>query len=72
MTQIVQGSLVMIGMNTNKPQVYWNGNQILGITTIHTMWEDDDIRITLKVTAMEDDLLLQLQAQGIKVKKVKQ
>lgn len=72
MTQIVQGSLVMIGMNTNKPQVYWNGNQILNITAIHAVWEEDDLRIALRVTAMEDELMLQLQAQGIKVKKEKQ
>lgn len=72
MTQIVQGSLVMIGMNTNKPQVYWNGNQILGITAIHAIWEEEDLRISLRVTAIEDELLAQLQTQGIKVKKEKQ
>lgn len=72
MTQIVQGSLVMIGLNTNEPKVYWNGKQIDNITAIHTVWEEDDLRVAFRVNSMEDSLLTELQVQGIKVKKEKQ
>lgn len=71
MTQIVQGSLVMIGLNTNRPLVYWNGNQITNIKAIHTMWEEDELRVALRVTDIAPELMLEIQAQGIKIKKEK-
>jgi hypothetical protein len=71
MTQIVQGSLVMIGLNTNKPTVYWNGNRIMNVKAIHTMWEDDELRVALRVTDIDPVLMQELQTQGIKIKKEK-
>jgi hypothetical protein len=71
MTQIVQGSLVMIGLNTSQPLVYWNGKQITNIKSIHTMWEEDELRVGLRVTDIDPELMLELQVQGIKIKKEK-
>ena len=37
--EAVQASLVMIGLNTLEPKVFWNGVQLFNIVDIATNWD---------------------------------
>ena len=66
-----QGSLVMVGLNTELPQVFFNGLRVPGITEIKIDWEHDEQRVKLKVNGVEDALYMQLVDAGVTVKKEK-
>ena len=68
MTQITQGSLTMVALNTDKPTVFWNGSAVPGITGIRVEWEDDEQKVKLKVTDMELGMLAEMTVAGIAVK----
>lgn len=65
------GSLVMIGLNTDAPQVFFNGIAVPGITEIKVDWEHDEQRVKLRVNGADDTLYMQLVEAGITVKKEK-
>ena len=67
MTQTTQASLTMVGLNTNAPQVFWNGAPVLHITSVRVDWEHDEQRIKLHVNAI-DPIHDELQAAGVMVK----
>jgi hypothetical protein len=62
-----QGSLVIVGANTEAPQVFWNGANVLGVTGV--IVENDLIhkRVVLKVR--EDPILAEMQAAGIIIRR---
>ena len=68
MIQTTQGSLVLVGMNTATPQVFWNGQLVPGVTGIHVDNETDINRVVLKVP--EDPIIAELKAAGITVRRV--
>jgi hypothetical protein len=69
MTQIAQGSLTMIGLNTPTPQVFWNGKLVEGIVSIRTDWESDEQRVTLKVNGTDDATYIALATAGVRIRK---
>ena len=66
--QITQTSLTMIGLNTNEPQVFWNGLKVDGIVGIAVDNDADSKRVVLKFN--EDPMLAEMQAAGITIKRV--
>lgn len=71
MTQTAQGALTIVGANTDKPQVFWNGQPIPGIKAIAVDWEGRDYRVKLKVIAMDPTMQVELMSAGISVQKEK-
>ena len=69
MTQVTQGSLTMVGLNTPTPQVFWNGKTVTGIVGIKVDWEDDEQRVKLKVNGTDDALYAEMLAGGINIKR---
>jgi hypothetical protein len=67
MTQVTQGALTMVGLNTDKPTVFWNGGIVPGVTAIRVEWEDDEQRVRLTVAGF-DPIHTSLQNAGITVK----
>jgi hypothetical protein len=65
-----QGSLVMIGLNTDTPQVFFNGAAVPGITEVKVDWEHDEQRVKLRVNGSDDAIYMQLVDAGVTVKKV--
>lgn len=68
--QATQGSLVLIGLNTPTPQVFWNGVLVQGVQRIRTEWEADESRVKLIVDGDDDATYLAMADAGIIVKKV--
>lgn len=66
-----QGSLVMIGLNTDTPSVFFNGVAVPGITEVKVDWEHDEQRVKLKVNGTDDTMYMQLTEAGVTVKKEK-
>jgi hypothetical protein len=58
----------MVGLNTDAPQVFWNGVLVTGITEIKVDWEGDEQRVKLKVVGFDDITYNQLREAGIIVK----
>lgn len=48
--QTAQDSLTMLGLHTNAPQVFWNGNAVPNIIHIRVDWEHDDHAVRLRVS----------------------
>ena len=67
MTQIAQGALTMVGLNTDHPTIFWNGGIVPGVTGIRVEWEDDEQRVRLTVAGF-DPIHTSLQNAGITVK----
>lgn len=69
---VAQGNLAMVGVHTPTPQVFWNGIEVLGIVSIKVDHEvGDEHRVKLKVfDAAQDDLLVEMAAAGIVIKKL--
>lgn len=68
MIQTAQGSLVMLGLNTEAPQVFWNGTLVPGISSIQV---DNDGTLHRVVLGMkEDPTVVELKAAGVSVKRV--
>jgi hypothetical protein len=70
MTTYVQGSLVMIGLNTTNPQVFWNGALVPNLKSIQVDWDDDDHRVKFKVSAIDPALSAELLIAGVNVRTV--
>jgi hypothetical protein len=68
--QTAQGNLVMVGLNTPAPQVFWNGAEVQGITGIRVDWENDEQRIKLKVNGTDEAMYSELALAGVTIKKV--
>ena len=65
---ISHGSLVIVGLNTTAPQVFWNGQQVPGIKGITASNTGAGQRVVLNVE--EDPLLAEMQAAGVIVRRV--
>jgi hypothetical protein len=65
---ISQGSLVMVGLNTTEPKVFWNGQEVPGIVGITASNTSASPRVVLNVA--EDPLLAEMQAAGIIIRRV--
>lgn len=68
MVQTAQSSLVMLGLNTETPQVFWNGTKVDGITSIMVRNDDDEHSVVFKMA--EEPIVTELRAAGISVKRV--
>lgn len=64
---VAQSNLVMIGLHTSTPKVFWNGVEVIGITHIMVNWENDKCRVKLKVNQENPDLA-EMMLAGITVK----
>ena len=67
MTQVAQGALTMIGLNTPHPSVYWNGFTVPNITAVRVEWENDEQQVKLHVSRLEP-IHEVMQLAGISVK----
>lgn len=67
--QIVQGSLVIVGVNTVNPQVLFNGSQVQGVTGIFIDWDSSEQRVKLTVSGVDYDTYNKLALEGVIVKK---
>ena len=63
-----QGSLTMVGLNTDKPTVFWNGGIVPNIVGVRVDWEDDEQKVKLKVSDMELGMLAEMTVAGIAIK----
>lgn len=68
MVQATEGSLVMIGLNTESPKVFWNGVMLQGITGIQVDNDAGGHKVVLKMN--EDATVSELRAAGIAVRRV--
>lgn len=66
-----QSNLTMVGLNTPTPQVFWKGQKVEGITGIKVDWEDDEQRVTLRVSISNPELHAEMNAAGIKIRGIK-
>ena len=71
MTVTVKGNLTMIGLNTDTPQVFWNGKAITGLLGVKVEWEKGERQIKLRVNGADDALYMELVSAGINIKKGK-
>ena len=62
------GSLTMVGLNTAKPTIFWNGAIVPNITGIRVDWEDDEQKVKLKVTDIDPAIQAAMIVSGITVK----
>lgn len=65
---ISQGSLVMVGLHTTEPKVFWNGQEVPGVKGITASNTGASPRVVLNVA--EDPLLAEMKAAGIKIVRV--
>ena len=68
MTQIAQGALTMVGLNTDHPTVFWNGGIVPNIVGVRVDWEDDEQRVKLRVKHMDMTLYQAIVGAGISVR----
>lgn len=52
---ISQGSLVIVGANTPDCKVFWNGQEVLGVTSLRIDMDTDEQRVALKLRPCESD-----------------
>jgi hypothetical protein len=72
--QAVQGNLVMIGLNTDTPQYFWNGVKLNHVVRLNAEVEADEHRIKLIVSdplGEQSALYTELLAQGVNVKQTR-
>lgn len=67
MTTIAQGSLVIVGANTDTPEVFWNGAKVDGIIGINV--DNDADRRKVVLTVQEVGTLAELKLAGIAIKR---
>lgn len=65
---IMQSSLVMVGLNTTEPKVFWNGQEVPGIVGITASNTGTTPRVVLNIA--EDPLLAEMQAAGVIIRRV--
>ena len=68
MLNSTQGSLVMVGLNTETPQVFWNGAKVDGVLGIAVDSGAAVRKVVLRV--QEDPVLDEMQAAGVIVRRV--
>lgn len=67
------GSLVIIGLNTPAPEVFWRGQKLNHVVGIRAHSDPDDSHTKLRVhdpTGLQDALYAELEADGVNIKKV--
>ena len=64
---ITQSSLVIVGANTPDRKVFWNGQEVSGISEINV--SDDAERQRVVITVAEDPLLAEMKAAGIIIRR---
>ena len=64
---ITQSSLVIVGANTPDRKVFWNGQEVSGISEINV--SNDAERQRVVITVAEDPLLAELKAAGIIIRR---
>lgn len=69
--QTAQGALVMVGLNTASPKIFWNGEEVTGISGIKVEWSPKEQEIKLRVDGNDDADYMALVSAGISVKKEK-
>lgn len=69
MIQTAQGNLVLVGLNTDTPSVFWNGAPVEGVTGIRVDWEHDEQRVKLHVNGADDATYVALASAGVQIKK---
>lgn len=68
--QIAHGSLTILNAHTLTPEVYWNGAQVAGVKRIHIHSDEDESRVKLVVSGIQDQVYAEMIVAGINVKKV--
>ena len=69
--QTATGNLVIIGLNTSAPKVFWNGAEVLGIIEIQSSWEKGESVVKFKLSGTNDAQYMEMISAGIVVKKEK-
>lgn len=69
--QTVTSNLVIIGLNTSAPKVFWNGVEVSGVTEIQSSWEKGESRVKLRLSGTEDSMYMEMISAGIVIKKEK-
>ncbi len=64
---ITQSSLVIVGANTPDRKVFWNGQEVSGISEINV--SNDAERQRVVITVAEDPLLAEMKAAGIIIRR---
>lgn len=65
-----QASLTMTGLNTERPQIFWNGRELLGILSVRVDCDEDEQRIKIKVNSAADNALVaEMLVGGINIKR---
>lgn len=64
---ITQSSLVIVGANTPDRKVFWNGQEVSGISEINV--SNDAERQRVVITVAEDPLLAEMKAAGITIRR---
>ena len=62
-----QGSLTMVGLNTQTPKIFWNGKELTGILSVRVDCDEDEQRIKIRVSAASD-VSAEMQAGGVNIK----
>jgi hypothetical protein len=72
MLNTVNGNLVIVSLNTNSPQFFWNGLALTDVIGIISHVDDDTNHIQLRVknTIDFDGVYSEMISTGIKIKKV--
>jgi len=65
--QTTQGSLVMVGLNTDTPQIFWNGQLVDNIQSIQVV--NDSTRASVVLKMPEEPVVAELKAAGVIVKR---
>lgn len=64
---ITQSSLVIVGANTPDRKVFWNGQEVSGISELNV--SNDAERQRVVITVAEDPLLAEMKAAGIIIRR---
>lgn len=70
MTQVTQGSLTLVNVNTSAPEIYWNGTLVQNIISIRVDCDRDEQRVRLKVSHMDEGMYSMLSNAGIVIKRI--
>jgi len=63
MLESTQGSLTMVGLNTDAPQVFWNGERV----EVLSVRVDEDHKVMIRIK--EDPIIAGMMASGIVIKR---
>jgi hypothetical protein len=62
-----QGSLVMVGLNTGTPQVFWNGQLVEGVNGINIV--NNSARQSVVLSLPESPQITSMQSAGITIRR---